>query len=131
VSRGALARELSQRLAPSGIRYHLRTLRRQLSGAVSTVPPEVEEAMRQILRERDGRTRDEDVERALAASGIEIPQGERSSAHVMVERILPLVELWFHLGDKSGHQGANRARGRSASSAACRLSGSWGTATVG
>jgi hypothetical protein len=97
VSRGALARELSQRLAPSGIRYHLRTLRRQLSGAVSTVPPEVEEAMRQILRERDGRTRDEDVERALAASGIEIPQGERSSAHVMVERILPLVELWFHL----------------------------------
>ena len=97
VSRGALARELSQRLASSGIHYHLRTLRRQLSGAVSTVPPEVEEAMRQILRERDGLTRDEEVERALAASGIEIPQRERSSAHVMVERILPLVELWFHL----------------------------------
>ncbi len=97
VSRGALAGELSRRLASDGIHYHLWTLRRQLSGAVSTVPPEVETAMRQILRERDGLAREAELERALAASGIEIPQGERSSAHVMVERILPLVQLWLHL----------------------------------
>ena len=97
VSRGAPARELGQRLASSGIYYHLRTLTRQLSGAVSTVPPEVLDAMRQILRERGGLTRDEDVERALAASGTEIPQEDRASTHVMVERILPLVQLWLHL----------------------------------
>ena len=97
VPRGALARELSRRLASGGIHYHLRTLRRQLSGAVSTVPPEVETAMRQILRERDGLAREEELERALAASGIEIPHGDRASAHVMVERILPLVQLWLHL----------------------------------
>ncbi len=97
VSRGALARELSRRLAAGGIHYHLRTLRRQLSGAVSTVPPEVETAMRQILRERDGLAREEELERTLAASGIEIPHGDRTSAHVMVERILPLVQLWLHL----------------------------------
>jgi hypothetical protein len=97
VSRGALAWELSRRLASGGIHYHLRTLRRQLSGAVSTVPPEAETAMRQILRERDGLAREEELERALAASGIEIPQGDRASAHVTVERILPLVQLWLHL----------------------------------
>ena len=97
VSRVALARELRRRLAPGGIHYHLRTLRRQLSGAVSTVPPEVETAMRQILRERDGLAREEELERALAASGIEIPHGDRASALVVVERILPLVQLWLHL----------------------------------
>lgn len=97
VSRGALAQELNQRLASSGIHYHLRTLRRQLSGAVSTVPPEAETAMRQILRERDGLAGEEELERALAASGIEIPRGDHSSAHVMVERILPLAQLWLHL----------------------------------
>lgn len=97
VSRGGLAQELSQRLTSGGIHYHLRTLRRQLSGAVSTVPPEVESAMRQMLRERDGLAREEELERALAASGIEIPRGDRASAHVMVERILPLAQLWLHL----------------------------------
>jgi len=97
VPRGALAWELSRRLASGGIHYHLRTLRRQLSGAVSTVPPEAETAMRQILRERDGLAREEELERALAASGIEIPHGDRASAHVMVERLLPLVQLWLHL----------------------------------
>ncbi len=97
VSRGALARELSRRLASGGIHYHLRTLRRQLSGAVSTVPPEVETAMRQILRERDGLAREEELEGALAASGIEIPHGDRAPVRVMAERILPLVQLWLHL----------------------------------
>ena len=97
VSRGALARELSQRLASGGTHYHLRTLRRQLSGAVSTVPPEVETAMRKILRERDGLEGEKELERALAASGIEIPHGDRASAYVMVEHILCLVQLWLHL----------------------------------
>ena len=97
VSRGALARELRRRLASGGIHYDLGTLRRQLSGAVSTVPPEVETAMRQILRERDGLAREEELERALEASGIEIPHGDRASALVVVERILPLVQLWLHL----------------------------------
>ncbi len=97
LSRGVLALELSGRLASGGIHYHLGTLRRHLSGAVSTVPPEVETAMRQILRERDGLAREEELERALAASGIAIPPGDRTSAHVMVERILPLVQLWLHL----------------------------------
>jgi len=97
LSRGALALELSGRLASGGIHYHLRTLRRHLSGAVSTVPPEVETAMRQILRKRDGLAREEELERALAASGIEISLGDRASAYVMVERILPMVRLWLHL----------------------------------
>ena len=100
VPRGALARELRRRLAAGGIHYHLRTLGRQLSGAVSTVPPEVETAMRQILRERDGLAREEELERALAASGIEIPPGDRASAYVMVERTLPMVRLWLHLNPR-------------------------------
>ena len=100
VSRGALARDLGRRLASSGTHYHLATLTRQLSGAVSTVPPEVQGAMRQILRERAGLIRDEDVERALAASGTEIPQEDRASTHVMGERILPLAHLWLHLNPR-------------------------------
>lgn len=97
LSRGALARELRRGLASGGIHYDLGTLRRQLRGAVSTVPPEVETAMRQILRERDGLAQEEELERALAAFGIEIPHGDRASTYVMVERILPMVRLWLHL----------------------------------
>jgi hypothetical protein len=97
LSRGALARELSRGLASGGIHYDLGTLRRQLSGVVSTVPPEVETAMRQILRERDGLAREEELEGALAASGIEIPPRDHASAYVTVERILPMVRLWLHL----------------------------------
>jgi hypothetical protein len=97
VSRGALARELRRRLASGAIHYDPGTLRRQLSGAVSTVPPDIETAMRQILRERDGLAREEELERALATSGIEIPPRDRASAYVMVERILPLAQLWLHL----------------------------------
>ena len=41
LSRGVLALELSGRLASGGIHYRLRTLRRHLSGAVSTIPPEI------------------------------------------------------------------------------------------
>ncbi len=102
VSREALAHTLIRRLETAGISYHVRTLKRQLSGAVSSVPPEVVKEMRQLMVERNDLATEVDIERALVASGIEFPQGERSSTHVLVERILPLAQLWLHLNaDKS------------------------------
>ena len=48
-----LARDLGRRLAARGIEYHIRTLKRQLTGAVSSVPPEVEAEMCQLLTAGD------------------------------------------------------------------------------
>lgn len=52
-----------------GLHYHLRTLKRQLSGSVATVPESVEEAMRDVLlRDTDLQTA-MDIEFALCAGG--------------------------------------------------------------
>ena len=48
-SREALARELKEHLETVGVDYHVRTLKRQLTGSVATVPPEVQSAMRHSL----------------------------------------------------------------------------------
>lgn len=102
VSREALAHTLTRRLEAAGISYNVRTLKRQLNGAVSSIPPEVEKEMRQLMVERNDLATEGDIERALVASEIEFPQGERLSTHVLVERILPLAQLWLHLNpDKS------------------------------
>jgi hypothetical protein len=77
LSREALARELRERLERRGIGYHLRTLKRQLSGSVATVPPEVERA---LLREA-GLGSDE----------------ARTPTYMARERVLPLAELWLYL----------------------------------
>ena len=96
-SQEGLADEMRRRLAASGIQYHTRTLKRQLTGAVSSVPPEVEAEMRQLLTEGNGLRTLYDIEDALAASGLQVAPGERISPYVRVEHLLPLVQLWLHL----------------------------------
>jgi len=96
-SQEGLANEMRRRLATRGIQYHTRTLKRQLTGAVSSVPPEVEAEMRQLLTQGNGLRTLCDIERALAASGLEVAPGERISPYVRVEHLVPLVQLWLHL----------------------------------
>src|SRR6266498_2465003 len=71
-SRGALARNLQESLAKRGVDYHQRTLKRQLQGAISSVPPEIETMMQEILIESDGLRTAADIEQALASSGFQV-----------------------------------------------------------
>lgn len=96
-SREALARELQEHLETLGVDYHVRTLRRQLAGSVSSVPPEVQAAMRRVLLRADGLRNDFDIEKALAAAGLWVGPEERQPKHLSTERIVPLAQLWLLL----------------------------------
>ena len=93
----ALARELQEYLEPLGIDYHVRTLKRQLAGSVSSVPAEVQAAMRDVLLRSDGLRTDIDIEKALATAGLGVALEQRQPAYLSTQRIVPLVELWLLL----------------------------------
>ena len=94
-SREALARELQEHLKTLGVDYHVRSLKRQLSGSVSSVPPEVETAMRDVLLRANGLRTDVDIDKALGAAGLRVGPEARRHLYVSTERIVPLVELWL------------------------------------
>ena len=96
-SRESLARTLRAHLETMGVHYHVRTLKRQLSGSVATVPESVQEAMRDILlRDTDLQTAT-DIEFALWAAGLAVSPDRRCAKYVATERLLPLVQLWTTL----------------------------------
>ncbi len=94
-SREALARELREHLRALGVDYHVRTLKRQLAGGVSSVPPEVEAAMRHLLLRANGLRTDGDIDKALGAAGLSVGQKERESTYLSTVRIVPLAQLWL------------------------------------
>ena len=71
VSREALARELKEHLATLGVSYQVRTLKRQLTGKVASVPPEVQGAMRHLVLKANGLRTQADIEAAWLAVGLE------------------------------------------------------------
>lgn len=97
LSREALARDLRERLARRGIGYHLRTLKRQLSGAVATVPPEVERILRELINESGGPAAIAEIERALDDAGLGSEAAALSPTYIACEKMLPLAQLWLHL----------------------------------
>lgn len=97
LSREALARDLRERLARRGIRYHLRTLKRQLSGAVATVPPEVERALRDAIAEAGGANAVAEIEQALVEAGLSGESVATTPTYIACERMLPLAQLWLYL----------------------------------
>ncbi|MDI1478625.1 sigma-70 family RNA polymerase sigma factor [Polyangium sp. y55x31] len=97
LSREALARDLRERLARHGIRYHLRTLKRQLSGAVATVPPEVERALRDMIAEAGGADAVAEIEQALVEAGLSGASAATTPTYIACERMLPLAQLWLYL----------------------------------
>ena len=94
-SREALARELKEHLEMRGIDYHVRTLKRQLTGSVSSVPPEVQGAIRHVLLRANGLRTDFDIETALGAAGLWVAPEDRQPEYLSSERIVPLGELWL------------------------------------
>src|SRR3990172_6438325 len=94
-SREALARELQEHLRSLGVDYHVRTLKRQLAGSVSSVPTEVQAAMRHVLRRVNGLRTDLDIEEALGAAALWVAPEERQPEYLSTERIIPLVQLWL------------------------------------
>ncbi len=103
MSREALARTLRERLSERGIDYHLRTLKRQISGAVATVPPEVLGTLRDIITESVGN----DVapgssgEHAMGLPDLDFDSADIAPAYIACERALPLAELWLYLHPES------------------------------
>ena len=96
LSREALARDLRDRLATRGIDYHLRTLKRQISGAVATVPPEVLATLRAIVSESVGSApTNGEGHAALEAFGMD--DLDVLPIYVARERVLPFAELWLYL----------------------------------
>jgi RNA polymerase primary sigma factor len=94
-SREGLARELQEHLRTLGVEYHVRTLKRQLAGSVSSVPPEVQAAMRHVLLRVNGLRTDLDIEKALGAVGLWVDPEERQPEYLSTERIVPLAQLWL------------------------------------
>lgn len=98
-SREALARALRQRLSTRGIDYHLRTLKRQISGAVATIPPEVHSTLRDIISELVGGDAAHDNHERLANidDGFDFGATEVLPIYIARERALPLAKLWLYL----------------------------------
>lgn len=98
LSREAVARVLRDRLAERGIDYHLRTLKRQISGAVATVPPDVLDALRGVITESSGTNGTaEQVEPNPLLEVLHSAEAHTLPVYVARERVLPIVELWLYL----------------------------------
>ena len=91
--RRTLARELQRRLSGQGISYHIRTVRRQLSGQISTVPVEVEASM----QESNGFRTAADLEKVLIAEGLQVPSEDRLASYIPADRLVPLAQQWLCL----------------------------------
>ncbi len=96
VARENLARRIANHLALQGVEYHVRTVRRQILGIVTTVPPEVEDTMRRFAREDLGFSSDQALLDALAARGHQFAPEERRSRYVAITRLALLTELWLY-----------------------------------
>lgn len=99
-SRGAVSRELIRRLAAEGVRYHERTLKRQLAGTIVSVPPELETAAERLLMDH-GFSDLRAIETALSAARLAVPRQSHEPPYLAVERILPMAQLWMHLHPES------------------------------
>jgi len=100
-SKESLARKLCEDLESYGITYHFRTLMRQISGFIDTVPTEVESALAKIAFNGNGRRSGVDIRQLCAEAGIRIPNGNDSPAYILSEKVLPLAELWLHLNPQA------------------------------
>lgn len=100
-SRWALSHTLWERLKSRGIVMHERTLRRQLNGQISSVPPVVETELVTIAAREFGMCQVRETTRGSNES-------TDQDMYVPTDRIRPLVKLWMFLNP----EGSQRALGR-------------------
>ena len=74
----SLVRKLREDLESHGITYHFRTLKRQISGFIDTVPPEVESALAKVVFNGNGQRSGVDIRQLCAEAGISRPNGNDS-----------------------------------------------------
>lgn len=111
VTREGLARRIARQLEGQGVEYHVRTVRRQILGIVTSVPPEVEDTLRRFTLEDLGFASEAELMAELEARGHRFAEETRRSRYVPIERLLELTELWLYFN-----------RGRSKRTLARRLS---------
>jgi hypothetical protein len=95
ISTSVLTARLQQKLRAHDLSYHHRTIRRHLSGTISTVRPELVGAMKDVLTDRSGLETALDIDRALVKASLWSEQSR--PRRVSTDRLLPLVRLWLHL----------------------------------
>jgi hypothetical protein len=96
-SRMSLARQLCAQLDSIGERYHVRTIKRHLSGDVATIPVSVHDAMRDLLLHDTNMRTWRDITFALWAVGLSVTPDRLRPKFVSTRRIRPLVQLWLIL----------------------------------
>ncbi len=96
-SKESLARKLCKDLERDGLIYDVRTLKRQISGFIATVPPEVESALAKVAFRGYGPRAGVDIRQLCAEAGISRANENDSPAYVLSEKVLPLSQLWLHL----------------------------------
>ena len=97
----SLAHKLREDLESHGITYHFRTLKRQISGFIDTVPPEVESALAKVVFNGNDQRSGVDIRQLCAEAGIGRPNGNDSPAYVLSGKVLPLAQLWLHLNPQA------------------------------
>lgn len=100
-SQESLARKLCEDLESYGITYHFRTLKRQISGFIATVPPEVESVLATVVFNGNGRRSGVDIRQLCAEAGINGSNGKDSPAYALSQKVLPLAQLWLHLNPQA------------------------------
>lgn len=99
---------LRERLNEREIRYHLATLQRQLTGRVKSIPPEVEQAMRDLAVRDLGFRTDADIEGALEVAGLCMTPALRRSAYVAGDRVSSLGALLQRVSSSRSRRGVAR-----------------------
>lgn len=82
----SLARKLCEDPKSYGVIYYVRTLKRQISGAIGTVPTEVESALAKVVFNGNGRRLGVDIRQLCAEAGISRPNGKDSPCRVCLLR---------------------------------------------
>ena len=100
-SRERLIRHLKDKLTENKVHFHERSLRRQLGGAVESVPPELEQVLRQVLMEDTPYRTSEAIDAALTARGLTTTRPDPD--YVAASRAVALTRLWLYL-----HQGTSK-----------------------
>jgi hypothetical protein len=94
-SRERLIRRLKDRLTAEGVLFHERSLRRQLSGAVDSVPPELENTLKRVLFEDTPINTDDKLQARIVELGLVVAR--RDAPYVPAERAVMLTRLWLFL----------------------------------
>lgn len=122
ITREGLARRIARQLQGQGVEYHVRTVRRQILGIVTSVPPEVEDTLKRFTLEDLGFGSEDEVLAELDARGHRFAPEVRRSRYVPIESLLELTELWLYFNRGRSKRTLARQLSRDLSARGVKLS---------